>query len=94
MTVPARAAQGRLRGQDWVAGLQPSSARQARGTPETCIDTQHPPVVEVPPQGQASPAVLLIIWLFPSVSYFWMLPSGPVIMMLDFELSARRSEYS
>ena len=77
-----------------MAGLQPSSVGQARGTSETCIDIQHPPVVEVPPQGQASSSALLIIWLFPSVSYFWMLPSRPVITMLNFEMSARHSEYS
>lgn len=54
-----RAARGRLQGEGsrWQPQSHPS-VRQVRGaTSETCIDIQQPSLVEVSPQGQASPSV-------------------------------------
>lgn len=35
-----------------------------------------------------------IICIFPSVNYFRIVPSGPITMILNFEIWARHSEYS
>lgn len=78
-----------------VAVLEPSFCQARQGGHLWSLRWHLAPLCsKVPPWCQAPTQLQSIIWIFPSVNYFWILPSGPVIMMLRFEMSARHSEYS
>lgn len=51
-------------------------------------------LAEMPPLSSSRFSFSSSSAFFPSVNYFRIVPSGPIIMILNFEISARHSEYS